>query len=74
TIPDNNNKIIALILARGGSKRIPDKNKKLLNGKPLISYTFEAVTKSKCFEQIVVSTDDKDISKIAKDYGIQIDI
>lgn len=50
-------KIIAIIPARGGSKRIPNKNIKIFNGKPLISYAIEEAKKSKVFDNIVVSTD-----------------
>ena len=61
-------KILALILARGGSKRIPGKNKRLLNGKPLISWSIEAFIKVKS-KNILLSTDDKEC-KIAKSYDV----
>ena len=61
--------MIALIAARGGSKRLPNKNTKLFNGKPLIYWTILAAQKSKLFEKIIVSTDDADIAEICKSYG-----
>ena len=48
---------IAVILARGGSKRIPGKNIKLFLGKPIIAYSIEAALKSGCFGHVIVSTD-----------------
>lgn len=60
---------VAIIPARGGSKRIPRKNVKLFHGKPIIAYSIEAALKSNCFDQVVVSTDDQEISDIAKHYG-----
>ena len=62
-------KVLAVILARGGSKGIPKKNIANLAGYPLISYSIEAAKKSKIFNKIVVSTDDKKIAKIAREYG-----
>ena len=65
-------KSIAIIPARGGSKRIPRKNIKEFHGKPLIAYSIETALKSKIFDKIVVSTDDKEIATIAKKYGANI--
>jgi CMP-N,N'-diacetyllegionaminic acid synthase len=65
-------KIIGIIPARGGSKGIPQKNIKLLNGKPLISYTIDAAKKSKFIDHVFVSTDDTQISEISKQYGAEI--
>lgn len=65
-------KILALILARGGSKGIPGKNIKKLSGKPLISYTIEAAKKSKYINKIIVSTDDEEIASVALDYGAEV--
>lgn len=62
--------ILAIIPARKESKRLPNKNKLLLNGKPLISYTIEEAIKSKYINTLVVSTDDQDIIEIAKTYNI----
>jgi len=62
--------MICIIPARKGSKRLPNKNKKMLCGKPMIAYTIEAAKKSKYIDIIIVSTDDEDIAKIAKDYKV----
>lgn len=63
---------IAIIPARGGSKRLPGKNIKLLGGKPLIAWTIEAAQKSNCFDTVLVSTDDRDIAAIAKAFGASV--
>ncbi len=63
---------IAIIPARGGSKRIPRKNIKDFHGKPLIAYSIEAAKRSGCFEKIIVSTDDKEIADIAIQYGAEV--
>ncbi len=65
-------KAVAIIPARGGSKRIPRKNIKLFHGKPLIAYSIETAKQSKLFERIIVSTDDKEIADIAKEYGAEV--
>ncbi len=65
-------KSVAIITARGGSKRIPKKNIKDFLGKPIISYSIEAAIKSGCFEEVMVSTDDKEIVQVAKDYGASV--
>ncbi len=62
-------KKIALIPARGGSKRIPKKNIKFFLGKPIIAYPIEALATSGFFDDIIISTDDKHIQDIAKQYG-----
>ena len=62
---------IAIIPARGGSKRIPRKNIKLFHGKPIIAYSIEAAKKSGCFDKIIVSTDDQEIADIAIKYGAE---
>jgi CMP-N,N'-diacetyllegionaminic acid synthase len=62
-------KVIAVIPARGGSKGIPGKNKKPVDGKPLISYTIEAALQSKLLSEIWVSSDDKEINDIARQYN-----
>ena len=61
--------IIAVIPARGGSKRIPRKNIKYFHGKPIIAYSIEAAINSRCFDKVIVSTDDLEIAEIAKKYG-----
>lgn len=64
-------KFIAIIPARKGSKRLPNKNILDLRGKPLIAWTIEAAKKSKYFKKIVVSTDSEEIIKIAHELGIE---
>lgn len=64
--------VLGVILARGGSKGIPKKNIKLLNGKPLIAYTIESALESNIFDEFIVSTDSEEIAKIAKDYGAEV--
>jgi len=64
--------ILAIIPARGGSKGIPRKNIKNLNGKPLIFYTIREAKKSKFLSRIVVSTDDEKISNVSKRYGVDV--
>lgn len=63
---------IAIIPARGGSKRIPRKNIKDFNGKPIIAYSIEAALQSGCFDKVIVSTDDHEIADIAKQYGAEV--
>ena len=63
---------IAIIPARGGSKRIPKKNIKDFFGKPLIAYSIEAALKSNLFEKIIVTTDDEEIAEITKQYGAEV--
>ncbi|MBB1320165.1 pseudaminic acid cytidylyltransferase [Shewanella sp. SR43-8] len=63
---------IALIPARGGSKRIPRKNIKLFHGKPIIAYSIEAAIASGCFDKIIVSTDDAEIAEVAQQYGAEV--
>ena len=63
---------ICIIPARGGSKRIKNKNIINFNGKPLISYVIKVAKESKLFRRIVVSTDSKKIAKIAKKYGAEV--
>lgn len=65
-------KVVAIIPARGGSKRIPKKNIKNFFGKPLISYSIEKAIESKLFDRVIVSTDDKEIANVAKSYGAEI--
>jgi N-acylneuraminate cytidylyltransferase len=63
---------ICIIPARGGSKRIPRKNIKDFLGKPIIAYSIEAALKSGLFDAVMVSTDDKEIANIAKEYGADV--
>lgn len=62
---------IAVIPARGGSKRIPRKNIKLFAGKPMIAYAIEAAQRCGLFAHVVVSTDDEEIAAIAKEFGAE---
>ena len=63
---------IAIITARGGSKRIPLKNIKEFCGKAIIAYSIQAALDSQLFDEVMVSTDDKQIADIAKFYGAQV--
>jgi N-acylneuraminate cytidylyltransferase len=63
---------LAVIPARGGSKRIPRKNIKAFNGKPMIAWSIEAAKSSGLFERIIVSTDDVEIAEVAKQWGAEI--
>lgn len=63
------NRTIAVIPARAGSKRLPDKALIPFNGKPMIAHTIEAAQRSKCFNKIVVSSDSQNILKVSKEYG-----
>ena len=63
---------LAIIPARGGSKRIPKKNIKDFLGKPIIAYSIETALKSGLFDEIIVSTDDPEISDVAIKYGAKV--
>lgn len=63
---------IAVITARGGSKRIPRKNVKEFCGKPILAYSIEAALQSELFDVVMVSTDDEEIAAIAKEYGAEV--
>lgn len=63
---------IAIIPARGGSKRIPKKNIKEFSGKPIIAWSIEAAKMCKMFDRIIVSTDDYEIASIAKQHGADV--
>ncbi|MEQ1534298.1 MAG: pseudaminic acid cytidylyltransferase [Burkholderiaceae bacterium] len=63
---------IAVIPARGGSKRIPRKNIKSFCGKPMIAWSIEAALQSGCFDHVVVSTDDDEISEVARQHGAEV--
>ena len=65
-------KILAIIPARGGSKGVPGKNIKLLNGKTLIAYTTEIALQSKFLTEVIVSTEDEQIIDVAKSLGIKV--
>ncbi len=66
------NKILAVVPARLGSKRLPEKNIKMLNGKPLLAYTIDAIKKSQYINRFVVSTEDTNIAQIAQSFGAEI--
>lgn len=63
---------IAIITARGGSKRIPRKNVKPFCGRPMISYPIDAALQSGLFEEVMVSTDDEEIAQTARDCGAKV--
>lgn len=63
---------IAIITARGGSKRIPKKNIKAFCGKPIIAYSIEAALNSKLFDVVMVSTDSAEIAEIGRKYGAEV--
>ena len=65
-------KMLAFIPARSGSKRVPQKNIKRLDGKPLIAYTIEVAKASEYINRIVLSTDSQEIASVAKEHGAEI--
>lgn len=65
-------KNLAIIPARGGSKRIPGKNTRNFLGKPIIAYSIETAMESGLFEEVMVSTDSKEIAQIAESYGARV--
>ena len=65
-------KILAITLARGGSKGVPKKNIKLLNNKPLIAYTIDEAKKSKLIDKYIVSTDCNEIKETAASFGADV--
>ncbi len=67
-------KILAVIPARGGSKRLPGKNIIDFFGKPVIAYSIEAALKAEIFERVVVSTEDDKIADIAISYGAEVEV
>ncbi len=68
----NKMKNIAIITARGGSKRIPRKNIKEFCGQPIIAYSIKAALESGVFDEVMVSTDDEEIARISKEYGAKV--
>lgn len=62
---------VAVIPARGGSKRIPRKNIKDFCGKPMLAWSIEAALKSDCFDQVIVSTDDEEIAAVGRAHGAE---
>jgi len=65
-------KSVAIIPARGGSKRIPRKNIKSFHGKPLIAYSIQTALSSGLFDKVIVSTDDAEIAEVAEQYGAEV--
>jgi len=65
-------KVLGVITARGGSKGIPGKNIKLLLGKPLIAYTINAAQEAGALDRLILSTDDEEIVKVARDCGCEV--
>ena len=63
---------LAIIPARGGSKRIPKKNIKPFLGKPIIAYSIECAIQSRLFDKVIVSTDDSEIAEISQNYGAEV--
>jgi pseudaminic acid cytidylyltransferase len=66
------NKVVAIIPARAGSKRIPNKNIKLFRGEPVISYSIKAALKTNLFNRVIVSTDSSEIAAVAKAAGAEV--
>ncbi|PXA05561.1 pseudaminic acid cytidylyltransferase [Coraliomargarita sinensis] len=63
---------LAIIPARGASKRIPRKNIRNFSGRPMIAWSIEAAREAGCFERIIVSTDDREIAEVAESYGAEV--
>lgn len=63
---------VCIIPARGGSKRIHQKNIKIFNGKPIIAYSIEAALNCNCFDKVIVSTDNREIADVSKEYGAEV--
>ena len=63
---------LAVIPARGGSKRIPRKNIKIFGGLPMIAWSIRAAIESQCFDRIIVSTDDAEITEVAEAHGAEV--
>jgi len=68
----NGKSIIGIITARGGSKGIPGKNIKLIAGKPLIAWTIEEANKSKYIDRLILSSEDVNIIRVAKEWGCEV--
>lgn len=68
----NNNRIVCVIPARGGSKGVPGKNIRDLLGKPLIAYSIEQAIQSKYIDRVIVSTEDSAIAEVSKKYGAEV--
>ena len=66
-------KFLGVIPARGGSKRVPNKNMKLINGKPLLYWTIMSANSSKLLDKVIVSTDNEEISTFCKNNSLEVD-
>src|SRR3989338_3099802 len=64
--------ILGAVFARGGSKSIPRKNIQLLGGKPLLAYAIETARRISLIDDVIVSTDNKEIAEVAKQYGAKV--
>ena len=64
--------VVAIVPARGGSKRIKKKNIKLFAGKPIIAYALQTTKDTELFRRIIVSTDDQEIAEVAINYGAEV--
>jgi CMP-N-acetylneuraminic acid synthetase len=71
-MPEYKSRAIGFIFARGGSKGVPGKNIKLLAGKPLIAYAIETGLACKNLETVIVSTDDEEIARVAREYSAEV--
>ena len=69
---NDNRRILAIIPARGGSKGVPRKNVRILNGKPLVYYTIAEAQKATLLDRTVLSTEDEEIASIGREYGMEI--
>jgi len=67
-------RVVGVIPARGGSKSIPRKNLKEVAGKPLIAHTIIAAMKTKLVSRVIVSTDDEEIARVSRDFGVDVPI
>ena len=65
-------RIVAIVTARGGSKGLPGKNIKNLNGKPLLAWTLDQIKESKYIDEVFVSTDSEEIADVCKQYGVSV--
>lgn len=72
SIAKNRFESVALIPARGGSKRIPRKNIRLFHGRPMIAWAIAAAKESKVFDRIIVSTDDEEIAEVSREHGAEV--
>ena len=70
--PHHQAQILGLILARGGSKRLPRKTLRLLAGKPLLAWTAEAARAARHLDRVILSTDDAEIAAVGRDFGIEV--